>query len=82
VGHRAHRVEVFAREEIPTLIQRLETVWNTLGAKGVDLEQLLDRAMLSPATCCLVNPDKTQTVERAFAGVKRIAEVLREKYLR
>jgi hypothetical protein len=75
-------VEAFAREEIPTLIQRLETVWNTLGAKGVDLEQLLDRAMLSPATCCLVNPDKTQTVERAFAGVKRIAEVLREKYLR
>jgi hypothetical protein len=73
-------VEAFAQESLPALIRRLETIWDTLGARGVDLEQLVDRAMLSPATCCLVNPDKTQTVERAFAAVKRMAEALREKY--
>jgi hypothetical protein len=36
--------------------------------------------MLSPATCCLVNPDKTATVERAFATVKQMAAVLQNKY--
>jgi hypothetical protein len=36
--------------------------------------------MLSPATCCLVNPDKEGTVERAFGSLNRMAEVLKEKY--
>jgi hypothetical protein len=36
--------------------------------------------MLSPATCCLVNPDKERTVERAFVAVNRMAEVLRDTY--
>ncbi len=74
--------EAFAQEEIPGLLQRLETIWNTLTAKGIDRELLISRAMLSPATCCLVNPDKERTVERAFAAVNRMAAALREKYLR
>jgi hypothetical protein len=37
--------------------------------------------MLSPATCCLVNPDKERTVECAFTTVNRMAEELRERYL-
>ncbi|MFO7646208.1 MAG: hypothetical protein R6W95_17635, partial [Desulfosarcina sp.] len=74
--------EAFDQEEIPTLIGRLETIWKTLWARGVDRQQLLSQAMLSPATCCLVNPDKERTVERAFAAVKRMAVLLREKYLR
>jgi len=37
--------------------------------------------MLSPATCCLVNPDRERTVERAFAAVNRMAERLRNIYL-
>ncbi|MBI5896085.1 MAG: hypothetical protein HZB24_08825 [Desulfobacterales bacterium] len=74
--------EAFAQEEIPSLLQRLETIWNTLGARGIDRELLISRAMLSPATCCLVNPDKERTVERAFAAVNRMAAALREKYLR
>jgi hypothetical protein len=74
--------EAFGQEEIPTLIGRLETIWKTLWARGVDRQQLLSQAMLSPATCCLVNPDKERTVERAFVAVKRMAVLLREKYLR
>lgn len=74
--------EAFAQEEIPTLIQRLETVWQTVWAKGVDRDRTIAQGMLSPATCCLVNPDKERTVERAFAAVNQMAAALRDKYLR
>jgi len=73
--------EAFAQEEIPSLIQRLENVWEILWSKGIDRDRLIARSMLSPATCCLVNPDKERTVERAFAAVKRMADVLKTKYL-
>jgi hypothetical protein len=49
-------------------------------SKGIDREQLIARSMLSPATCCLINPDKERTVERAFASVNRVAEALKNKY--
>jgi hypothetical protein len=73
-------MEAFASEEIPSLIHRLETVWGVLGKKGIDREHLLERSMLSPATCCLINPDREKTVERAFATVREISRQLREKY--
>jgi len=72
--------EAFAQEEIPSLVQRLENVWKILGAKGVDRDQLIDRSLLSPATCCLVNPDKERTVERAFATVTQLSQRLKERY--
>jgi hypothetical protein len=74
--------DIFAKEEIPTLIQRLEAVWEFLWSKGVDRERLIAQGMLSPATCCLVNPDKTVTVERAFETVSQMSRILKEKYLR
>jgi hypothetical protein len=74
--------EAFAREEIPSLVERLETVWQILWAKGVDREQMLAQSMISPATCCLVNPDKEKTVERAFGAVRQMAQQLRERYLK
>jgi len=73
--------EAFAQEEIPSLVQHLENVWQILRSKGVDLDKLIAQSMLSPATCCLVNPDKERTVERAFTAVNRIAEQLKNKYL-
>jgi hypothetical protein len=36
--------------------------------------------MLSATTCCLVNPDKEKTVDRAFGVVKEMSRRLREKY--
>jgi len=36
--------------------------------------------MLAPATCCLVNPDRTETVERAFVLLRVVSETLRERY--
>lgn len=73
--------EAFAREDVPSLIQQIENVWKILWSKGIDQELIIARSMLSPATCCLVNPDKERTVERAFTTVNQIAEVLRAKYL-
>ena len=72
--------EAFEKEGIHSMIQHLEKVRKLLWSKGVDRERMIAKSMLSPATCCLVNPDKERTVERAFSSVKEIVRRLREKY--
>ena len=72
--------EMFAKESLGFLAMKLEGIWQHLGKKGLDIEQIIDRSMLSPATCCLVNPDKGQTVENAFTMVNHLSQMLREKY--
>ena len=59
---------------------KLEGIWQHLGKKSVDIEQIIVQSMLSPATCCLVNPDKGQTVENAFSMVNHLSQMFREKY--
>ena len=73
--------EPFGKENIETLETMLEDVWKTLYQKGIDRKFLISRSLLSPATCCLVNPDIEKTVEKAFGVVKKLSERLREKYL-
>ena len=73
-------LEPFSKETIPTLEKKLEDVWNTLARKGIDRDLLLSQSLISPATCCLVNPDGEKTVEDAFSLVKNLSEILREKY--
>jgi hypothetical protein len=63
-----------------SLAKMLEKIWETLVRHDIDLELLLSQSLLSPATCCLVNPDKEKTVEAAFQMVRRLSDVLREKY--
>ena len=63
------------------MIRRLEGVWKILWSRGIDREHLIARSMLSPVRCCLVNPAKERTVERAFAAVNRMADELKTKYL-
>ena len=72
--------EPFEKEDIPSLISRLEDVWLTLDKKGIDRDLLLSRSLLSPATCCLVNPDGETTVEKAFEVVRELSETLRDQY--
>jgi hypothetical protein len=36
--------------------------------------------MLSPATCCLVNPDVEKTVEEAFTAIGALSRRLQERY--
>jgi len=73
-------VEPFEKENMVSLERRIEEVWDALSGKGVQKEFLLSRSLLSPATCCLVNPDGERTVEKAFGVVKELSLRLREKY--
>ncbi len=72
--------EPFEAETIDTLTAQLENVWNILAKKGIEKEYLLSKSLISPATCCLVNPDGDKTVEKAFKVVREISRRLREKY--
>jgi hypothetical protein len=72
--------EIFAKESLGFLFKKLEGIWQYRGKKGIDLELIVNRSMLSPATCCLVNPDKGQTVENAFSMVNHLSHMLRGKY--
>ncbi|EKD40579.1 MAG: hypothetical protein ACD_75C00006G0002 [uncultured bacterium] len=72
--------EAFSRESLGFLAMKLEGIWRHLSKKGMDIEYIISRSMLSPATCCLVNRDQGQTVAGAFAMVNHLARILREKY--
>ncbi|MEJ2658332.1 MAG: hypothetical protein P8012_14245 [Desulfobacterales bacterium] len=72
--------EPFEAEDIGSLETRLAVLWNILDNKGIDSAFLLSRSLLSPATCCLVNPDGEKTVEKAFRSVQELSYRLRERY--
>ena len=73
-------LEPFEKEDIISLERRLEAIWSVLNKKQIDRDFLFSRSLLSPATCCLVNPDGEKTVEAAFRMIRRLSEQLREKY--
>jgi hypothetical protein len=73
-------VEAFEKENFQSLISQLEDVWRVFREKGVDFDRLLSRSLLSPATCCLVNPDREKTVEKAFERIREISRWMRERY--
>ncbi len=72
--------EPFEAETIDTLTDQLEKVWRVLENKGIEKENLLSRSLISPATCCLVNPDGEKTVAAAFKVVQDLSGRLRDKY--
>jgi len=72
--------EPFNRETVDSLEERLLALWRQLDRQGIDREYLLSRSMLSPATCCLVNPDGVATVESAFRVTQTLSERLRERF--
>ena len=72
--------ETYEKENINSLIVKLEEVWKILGRNGIDIDQIITKSMLSPATCCLVNPDKEKTVEKAFRMINELSRILKEKY--
>ena len=72
--------EPFEAENQNSLSSRMEEIWMILDRKGIDRDFLLSRSLISPATCCLVNPDGEKTVDLAFDVVRRLSHQLREKY--
>jgi hypothetical protein len=73
-------LENFSRESTQHLLDYLEELWDFLARAGIPREQMLAQSLLNPATCCLINPDREQTVTRAFAWLREISHRLREKY--
>ena len=71
--------EPFEKENLDSIEKRLAGLWASLAKEGIDRELLLSRSMLSPATCCLVNPDGEKTVEKAFKTTQELSTRLREK---
>ena len=61
------------------IVKRISDIWSVLGKKGIDVDFLFSRSLLSPATCCLVNPDRDKTVEKAFRMIKHLSERLRDQ---
>ncbi|HHE74673.1 MAG TPA: hypothetical protein ENL37_06260, partial [Desulfobacteraceae bacterium] len=72
--------EDFSKSNTAALGKQLEDIWNQLARKGIDLDMMLRQSLLSPATCCLVNPDKELTVEKAFTMINELSQFLREKF--
>jgi hypothetical protein len=72
--------EPFEQEHLESLEERLVSLWGLLDQKGLDRSFLLSRSLLSPATCCLVNPDGEKTVEKAFLLIQRLSEKLRQRF--
>jgi hypothetical protein len=72
--------EFFLKESPRRLIAHLESLWPHLKSAGIDREQLLNQSLLTPATCCLINPDGDRTVTQAFAMLREISWRLRENY--
>ncbi|MBU2551665.1 MAG: hypothetical protein KKB20_24855 [Proteobacteria bacterium] len=72
--------EPFEAENLESLEKRLVELWDKLDGKGIDRDFLLSRSMLSPATCCLINPDREKTVDKAFALIRNLSARLRERF--
>ena len=72
--------EPFENETVESLEARLLELWRRLDAKGIETDYLVSRSLLSPATCCLVNPDGTATVEKAFETTRALSRKLRDRF--
>jgi hypothetical protein len=62
------------------LERRLIGLWEILSKKGIDRDFLLSQSLISPSTCCLVNPDGEKTVEKAFKVVNSLSARLRDRF--
>ncbi len=58
------------------LAERLLALWDSLGEEGLERYAVAARSLLTPATCCLVNPDLTATVEKAYAVLSEVQDLL------
>lgn len=58
------------------IAEHLLVLWDRLGEEGLAREDVAGRSLLTPATCCLVNPDLTATVEKAYAVLREVQALL------
>jgi hypothetical protein len=73
--------EEFTREDVEGLGERLTAMWGVLEDKGLDRATIARQAILAPATCNLLNADRTATVENAFRLLRDLSLHLKERYV-
>lgn len=74
------KTEDFSQESLHSLADHIEDLWSHLAQRGIDKELIVRNALLAPATCSLVNPDHTETVDRSFATLREVSALLRRRY--
>ena len=72
--------EELTQESLTTLATRLEEMFAYLCQNGLDMDELLDRSWLAPSRCCLVNPDKTRSVDQSFKLLHELGAYFQQKY--
>jgi hypothetical protein len=72
--------EEFCEENVDGLEKRLKNMWAVLEKKGLDRATIARQSILAPATCNLLNPDRTATVDNAFRLLKELSLRLKEEY--
>jgi hypothetical protein len=73
--------EEFSQEDSRTLTGKLEEIWGPLVKRGLGMREIAARSMLAPATCNLLNPDRTETIEKAFNMLNKVSGYLKERYI-
>lgn len=73
--------EEFSREDVASIAGKMESMWKVMGEKRIDRELIIQGSLIAPATCNLLNPDKTMTVEKSFDLLVSVSNYLKEKYL-
>lgn len=73
--------EELVKEDIGTMTARLEMIWGPLVQRGLGTDEIAAGSLLAPATCNLANPDRTETVERAFGFLRRVSADMKERYM-
>jgi hypothetical protein len=65
--------EEYTGESVESIAARLSAMWRTLEQKGVPRETIVRNSLIAPATCNLLNIDKTATVENAFRLLREVS---------
>jgi hypothetical protein len=73
--------EEFTEEDVTTIARRLIAMWRLLEEKGLPMDVICRNSLIAPATCNLLNADKTATVENAFKLVKEVSQYLKAQCL-
>ncbi len=73
--------EEFTNEDILSLVKRLESMWGVLQKKGLNTETIIKNSLLAPATCNLMNADRTETVKKSFQLLTELSYHLKKRYL-
>ncbi|MGD0229974.1 MAG: hypothetical protein ABSC19_06380, partial [Syntrophorhabdales bacterium] len=68
--------EEFTGEDVVTIASRLLAIWRPLEEKGVPRGLILRNSLIAPATCNLLNIDKTATVDNAFALLGEVSRYI------